>query len=787
MPDPVTIGAAIITRDDLAELKQLLEQLSGLDQIVVVDTGSRDGTRDYVRQLGPPYELHEFKWRPRPAGHSPDDWGFAAARNESFRHLATTYAVSLDSDNLVVLSENGKRARATSSAVATALRKLATDSPQVDVWLIDYLKASDELGNPISVVAKEFLLRRDIGWRWRHPVHEVLVPQVKDASAIVATVVLDLGVEKQKRNASRALRRNASMLRAWLRQLQSTEGPDTDIARARYLIGRSLYAQGQYAKSANWMLGQFLAKHQQVAPEDKWEGWMEVARSLQMSGDAEGARQATLQAIGLCPRFGEAYVMLADLKAKAGERPADILKLLELAESCASESYGAHERHPMLTGLHATLLTSENQLKLGRYREALSSADRALANQPGNVRARQAWEKAAAAAQARLAEQSSSSLVASTLASPSAGKAESPAPIFVVSSGRCGSTLVSNLLRLHPDILSLSELLIMLMPGALPGGGPVQGPQFWALLSTPRKRMTLMYQLGIVFDEVLYRPGQGRRFTAETGVPPILLTALPHLTDEPEALYDEIHDFVIDQGAHTVAQHYLRLFDWLRQRFKRKIWVERSGSILANLGDLMANFPDARYVHLYRDGRECAISMASHSAFRLSMITGELASHIGIDPFNTDEPPNGEVPAELRTLMPDSFDVQEFWNHQVSLASLGNSWTIQETNGIGMLAQLPPGRVLQLRYEDLVARPQGELGNLMRFLGLPEPTDEYLKSAAAIIKANPPKWPQLPDEERRRLDDSCRFAMGLLYGADALPPIPPAGALSGTAPSLRSD
>ncbi len=61
----VTVGVAIITRDDLGPLKDLLAQVSGFDQVVVVDTGSRDGTRRYVKQLGPPYELHEFKWNMR--------------------------------------------------------------------------------------------------------------------------------------------------------------------------------------------------------------------------------------------------------------------------------------------------------------------------------------------------------------------------------------------------------------------------------------------------------------------------------------------------------------------------------------------------------------------------------------------------------------------------------------------------------------------------------------------------------------------------------------------------
>ena len=36
--------------------------------------------------------------------------------------------------------------------------------------------------------------------------------------------------------------------------------------------------------------------------------------------------------------------------------------------------------------------------------------------------------------------------------------------VFVVSTGRCGSTMLSNMLRLNPGILSLSEFFSLLMP-----------------------------------------------------------------------------------------------------------------------------------------------------------------------------------------------------------------------------------------------------------------------------------------------------------------------------------
>ena len=49
--------------------------------------------------------------------------------------------------------------------------------------------------------------------------------------------------------------------------------------------------------------------------------------------------------------------------------------------------------------------------------------------------------------------------------------ARAPRPgVFVVSTGRCGSTMLSNMLRLNPEVLSLSEFLVLLIPDPLPPG-----------------------------------------------------------------------------------------------------------------------------------------------------------------------------------------------------------------------------------------------------------------------------------------------------------------------------
>jgi tetratricopeptide (TPR) repeat protein len=769
MSGAATVGVAIVTRDDLEPLKHLLALVSDFDQVVVVDTGSQGGTQKHVRHLGPPFEYHQFKWRPRPGDYPPDEWGFAAARNESFAHLTTTHGLWLDSGDSVVSVVGARRSTFTADGLATAFRKLAADSPAADLFLIDYVSATDEFGNPLSVVGTERLVRLDVGWRWHHPIHEVLAPTTKALNELKVLAVSDVAIHHKSLKAETSARSDGPMIKAWMRQLERIGGPDQDLARARFFVGRWLRDQGQFNKAADWMLSKYLAKHPGIAPEDKWEGWMEVAKNLFDAADNEGARHAALQAIGLCPRFGDAYVLLADLKMRLGERPGDILKLVEIADSCAKEHHGTHERNPLTTTFGVALLAAESQFRLGRYREALVMADRALALRPADVRARSVWEKSADGSSAQIAASPQSPVSSDPMpASPNT----SPGPVFVVSSGRCGSTLLSNMLRMHPDILSLSEFLIMVMPGGFAGGAaPIQGSQFWAILSTPRKRMTLMYKHDIVFDEVLYRPGPGRRFTAETGVPPILLTALPHLTDDPDALYDEIQGVVMAQGAHSVAGHYILLFDWLRKRFARKVWVERSGSSMAHLDEIVANFPNARFVHLYRDGRECAISMAHHSAFRLAIISGELMTHIGVDPFNSDDPPGAEVPPQLQAFMPETFDRDAFWKYEVPVERLGESWAAQEHRGLGLLAQLPPGRVLQLRYENLVSNTKGELEGLMRFIGLESQDPEFLERAAALVRRKPLAWPMLPDDERDRLDKACRVSMGLLYGSEALTPV----------------
>src|SRR5688572_8494150 len=100
-------------------------------------------------------------------------------------------------------------------------------------------------------------------------------------------------------------------------------------------------------------------------------------------------------------------------------------------------------------------------------------------------------------------------------------------PTFIVGTGRCGSTLLSDVLRRHPDILSVSEFFTLVtdlggrIEEAFPDGD-VDGRAVHAVVAGAHPKQTLMHRHDVAMSEVLYRPKDC------LDVPAILNTTLPH-------------------------------------------------------------------------------------------------------------------------------------------------------------------------------------------------------------------------------------------------------------------
>ena len=153
------------------------------------------------------------------------------------------------------------------------------------------------------------------------------------------------------------------------------------------------------------------------------------------------------------------------------------------------------------------------------------------------------------------------------------------APVLVLSTGRCGSTMISDVLNLHPEVLSLSEVFSLLGPLAL-FRKRLSGKAMWALCSRQNPALRVLLSADPVPGEILYPLDEPQaRYTMQS-VPPILCTMLPHLTPDYENLYDKLEPVVRARPRAALGDQYRHLFEWLRGRFDRRVWVERSGGSL---------------------------------------------------------------------------------------------------------------------------------------------------------------------------------------------------------------
>ena len=335
-----------------------------------------------------------------------------------------------------------------------------------------------------------------------------------------------------------------------------------------------------------------------------------------------------------------------------------------------------------------------------------------------------------------------------------------PPPVFVVGTGRCGSTLVSTLMREHPGVLSISELfsfvtdLGSLIPRAFPAE-PMSGAEFWRVMADPCPRMNQLLREGLQMAEIVYPFGRGR-YRREGGVPTISMTMLPHIDEDPDGLFDALAGTMQARGVAPVAEHYRSMFEYLMGRYDRQTWVERSGGSLRIIRRLVDAFPDARFVHLVRDGRNTAISMSRHIGFRMALIGYALLEFLGVDPWESDDRSEvGDLTDDLAALLPEHFTAEAFADYDISPSLCGHYWSGEIKRGLSVLQEVPPERRSTLRYEDLLRRPQASLEILSGALGLGEVDPAWIEAAVRHIGRGRSSWQALAGPEQRELQAAC--------------------------------
>lgn len=241
-------------------------------------------------------------------------------------------------------------------------------------------------------------------------------------------------------------------------------------------------------------------------------------------------------------------------------------------------------------------------------------------------------------------------------------------PVFVVGTGRCGSTLVHELLARHPAFGFVSNL---------------------------EDRLPLPLWAGR-WNGALYRGPMGR-YTRKGRVRFAPSEAYRLISRELGALYAESRR---DLLASDVTP-------WLRAGFQR--FFERRAALQGvdafvhkytgwpRLGFFAEIFPDARFIHILRDGRAVANSWLQMPWWR------------GY---------RGPAQWQWGELSPAQ---QAQWagaGHAFpALAGLG--WVRLMDAFEAAEAALPAGRCLALRYEAVLAQPRASFQRMLEFCGLP--------------------------------------------------------------------
>ncbi len=193
-----TISLCMIVKNEEKTLQRCLVSVQDIaDEIIIVDTGSTDKTRDIARDFTE--KIYNFKWI--------ND--FAAARNYSYDQATMDYILWLDADDVILPADWNKLIELKDSL-----------DPSVDIVMLKYNAAFDDQGNVILSYMRERLSKRSGKYRWQEPVHEYLL-------AVGNTILADICVTH-------------------LREHSSAPGRNLTIYENLILQGRELTPRGLY-------------------------------------------------------------------------------------------------------------------------------------------------------------------------------------------------------------------------------------------------------------------------------------------------------------------------------------------------------------------------------------------------------------------------------------------------------------------------------------------------------------------------------------------------------------
>jgi len=361
------ISVCLIVRDEIAQLERCLSSIRPhVAEIVVVDTGSTDGSPAVARRFADKFESYSGCNHPNGLIRS-----FSDARQRSFALASQPWTMWIDGDDEVVGAEHLPH-------LIDQFDRVRAGAPSMVTMPYEY--AHDEFGNVIVVQDRERLVSPKESFRWVGRVHENLIPTSSDVRQRTDVVKI-----VHKRDLLRKIVEPGRNLRILKEQYES-EG-DSD-ARHLYYLGLEYGNNGDIENSIK-----FLEKYVDKSgwDEEKCQAYLKISDHYTSRGDFDNAISWAARASAICEKWAEPYFALAKCFYYIAQRGKDTHRNWE---RCVNFAQRGLSMPPTVTPLFINPLDRSFEIhkflnvalaNTGRAAEALESVRAGLAVKPEDI------------------------------------------------------------------------------------------------------------------------------------------------------------------------------------------------------------------------------------------------------------------------------------------------------------------------------------------------------------------------------------------------------------------
>lgn len=336
-----------ICKNEAQFVERFMRSCAGADGVYVLDTGSTDGTPERLRALGATvYEQTITPWR------------FDIARNASLEMLPEDADVCICLDLDEVLCPGWRE------ALEAAWTPGTTRARYTYVW-------SHTPGGGDGVVFYADKIHARHGYRWTHPVHEVLTADAPESCITIPELRVEHWPDEHKSRGQ------------YLPLLELSVAEDPDDDRNMHYLGREYMFHGRWGEAIATLMRHLAMPSARWAAE-RAASMRYIARCCDALGDWQSAVHWLERAADEAPGQREAPYALSLLYYRREDWALCRYWAMRALHITARDNNYMTE--PEAWGSEPHDLMAISSWQLGQWEDAVAAAEKAVELEPGNER-----------------------------------------------------------------------------------------------------------------------------------------------------------------------------------------------------------------------------------------------------------------------------------------------------------------------------------------------------------------------------------------------------------------